>query len=220
MERFDITEFPLLKDISSDFIEDFLERNNANIISFEKGEYIVRQQDKIDFFYLILEGKARAEMITREGNVLEIEPLFAGYPLAPAFIFADDNRFPVDVTAAETCTLMKIPKSEWLRELMGNETLLLNFFRINSNMSVFLSRKLQMISLKSLKTKLANYILENTHLQHPFFELQRTQTQLAEYFGVQRPSLARTLAEMVEMGAIRVEKRVITVENRAMLESW
>lgn len=220
MKRFDIAGFPLFKDVSSDFIENFLERNNANIISFEKGEYIVRQRDKIDFFYLILEGKARAEMITREGNVLEIEPLFAGYPLAPAFIFADDNRFPVDVMAAETCTLMKIPKSEWLRELMGNETLLLNFFRINSNMSVFLSRKLQMISLKSLKTKLANYILENTNLQHPSFELQRTQTQLAEYFGVQRPSLARTLAEMVEMGAIRVEKRAITVENRAMLESW
>ena len=220
MAHFEISNFPLFNDVSTDFINDFLERYNSNIISFQRGEYIVRQGDRIDFFYLILKGEARSEMITREGNVLEIEPLFAGYPLAPAFIFADENRFPVDVTALEDCTLMKIPKNFWLSELMNNETLLLNFFKINSNMSVFLSRKLQMISLKSLKTKLANYILENTNLQNSSFELQRTQAQLAEYFGVQRPSLARTLAEMVEKGAINIEKRVIMVKNRAMLESW
>ena len=111
-------------------------------------------------------------MITREGNVLEIEPLFAGYPLAPAFIFADENRFPVDVTALEDCTLMKIPKNFWLSELMNNETLLLNFFKINSNMSVFLSRKLQMISLKSLRYKLSIFLLEKTSPEKNYFILK------------------------------------------------
>ncbi|MCE5178205.1 MAG: helix-turn-helix domain-containing protein [Porphyromonadaceae bacterium] len=57
-----------------------------------------------------------------------------------------------------------------------------------------------MMSIKSLKGKLSLYILECTAPQSRSFTLKRTQTQLAEYFGVQRPSLARTLGELIREG--------------------
>ena len=89
---------------------------------------------------------------------------------------------------------------------------------MNSNITVFLSRKLQMLSIKSLKGKLALYFLENTSSQHNSFTLKRTQTQLAEYFGVQRPSLARSLGEMLEEGYITLNKKEVTVVDRKRLE--
>ena len=76
------------------------------------------------------------------------------------------------------------------------------------------------MSIKSIKGKLSLYILENTTPQNDSFMLKRTQTQLAEYFGVQRPSLARTLGEMIREGIISLYKRKLTVLDRSKLEEW
>jgi CRP-like cAMP-binding protein len=149
---------------------------------------------------------------------LEIEFIDAVRPLAPAFVFAQNNRFPVDVITIEECHFLLIPKEVWLNEMMSNETLLTNFLKLNSNMTVFLSQKLQMISIKSIKGKLSLFILENTTEKKNSFTLKRNRTQLAEYFGVQRPSLARTMGELVDKGIISIDKREVTVLKRHELK--
>ena len=77
--------------------------------------------------------------------------------------------------------------------------------------------KLQMISLKSLKYKLAIFLLEKTTPEKNYFILKRTRTQLAEYFGVQRPSLARTIKEFENEGIIKTDGRIITILDRNKL---
>jgi DNA-binding MarR family transcriptional regulator len=49
------------------------------------------------------------------------------------------------------------------------------------------------------------------------FTLDQSQTELADFFGVTRPSLARTLAKMEEEGIIRTKRREITILNREKL---
>lgn len=184
-----------------------------------KGATVVRQGDPIHHLYLLATGLVRTEMITKEGNVLEIEFIEPVRPLAPAFLFANRNYFPVDVIAMEDCMFYVIARQAFQREMMQNETLLNNFLRLNSNIMVFLTGKVQMLSIKSLRAKLSVYILENTSPESPSFTMKRTQTQLAEYFGVQRPSLARTIGEMTDDGVIAVSKKEITVLDRKRLES-
>jgi CRP-like cAMP-binding protein len=103
--------------------------------------------------------------------------------------------------------------------MMQNEVLLTNFLKLNSNMIVFMSQKVQMISIKSIKGKLSLFILEHTTEESNSFILKRNRTQLAEYFGVQRPSLARTMAELVDKGIISIDKKKITVLKRDELRS-
>ena len=175
---------------------------------------MARQGEEIKHLHLLVKGIVRTEMITQEGNSLEIEFIEAVRPLAPAFVFAQNNRFPVDVITIEECHFLLIPKEVWLSEMMSNETLLTNFLKLNSNMTVFLSQKLQMISIKSIKGKLSLFILEHTTEEKNKFTLKRNRTQLAEYFGVQRPSLARTMSDLVDKGIISIDKREVTVLKR------
>ena len=77
-----------------------------------------------------------------------------------------------------------------------------------------------MLSIRSLRMKLAIYLLENTSEEQNILHLHRTQSQLAEYFGVQRPSLSRTLGEMVVDGAIELSRQEIVVCNRQKLRSY
>ena len=217
MQEYDISSCPLFKGISKEEQQAFLMRLVSNKKVIEKGQYVVRQDDEIRYMYLLVKGVVRTEMITQEGNSLEIEFIDAVRPLAPAFMFAHYNRFPVDVITIEECHFLLIPTQVWLNEMMSNEVLLTNFLKLNSNMIVFMSQKLQMISIKSIKGKLSLYLLENTTEENRSFVLKRNRTQLAEYFGVQRPSLARTIAELVDKGIISIDKREVTVLKREEL---
>ena len=214
MLDYDISTCPLFTEIDMTEQEAFLTRLVSNKNIYEKGQTVARQGDEIKHLYLLVKGTVRTEMITQEGNLLEIEFINAVRPLAPAFMFAQNNRFPVDVITIDECHFLLIPKDVWLSEMMRNETLLTNFLRLNSNMTVFLSQKLQMISIKSLKGKLSLFILEHTTEEKKSFTLKRNRTQLAEYFGVQRPSLARTISELVEKKIIAIDKREVTVLKR------
>ncbi len=208
---------PLFRGMSKEEHDAFLERNNNEIVKFEKGETVVRQGDTIRSLYLLVEGVVRTQMITREGNILEIDLLEAVMPLASAFIYASNHKFPVDVICMEPCTFLKISKSAWLEEMVHNEKLLMNFLTLNSNMTVFLSQKIQMISLKSLRHKLSVFLLEKTTPEKNYFILKRSRTQLAEYFGVQRPSLARTIKELEDEKVITTSGRVVTILERNKL---
>lgn len=205
---------PLFKGMNKEEHDAFLERNINEIVKFEKGETVVRQGDTIRALYLLVEGVVRTQMITREGNILEIDLLEAVMPLASAFIYASNHKFPVDVICMEHCTFLKISKSAWLEEMVHNEKLLMNFLTLNSNMTVFLSQKIQMISLKSLRHKLSVFLLEKTTPEKNYFILKRSRTQLAEYFGVQRPSLARTIKELEDEKVITTSGRVVTILER------
>jgi len=208
---------PLFRGMSREEHDAFLERNVNEVVKFEKGETVVRQGDVISAMYLLVEGVVRTQMITEEGNALEIDLLEAVIPLAPAFIYASNNRYPVDVIAMESCTFLKISKSAWLKEMANNEKLLVNFLTLNSNMAVFLTQKLQMISIKSLRHKLSIFLLEKTTPEKNYFILKRSRTQLAEYFGVQRPSLARTIKELEDDEVIKINGRVVMVLDRNKL---
>lgn len=218
LKDINITDSPLFIGLPNEVAIDILERCTTTIRIYPKGEYITRQGDPVVQLLLPISGFVRTEMITKEGNIVEIDFINSLRPLAPAFLFADRNVFPVDVIAAEETVIYAMDRAKWLSEMHNNERLLFNFMRLTSNIAVFLSNKVQMMSIKSLKGKLALFILENTRPQSSSFYLSRTLTQLAEHFGVQRPSLSRTISELVNEGVIEWEKKKITVLDRFKLE--
>lgn len=208
---------PLFKGLTQIEHDEFLERNVKEVIKVKKGDIVVRQGETIHFVMLLVEGSVRTEMITREGNVLDIDILEAVIPLAPAFIYGTKNTYPVDVIAMESCTFLKISKAAWLEEMSRNKKLLNNFLNMNADLTFFLSNKLQMISLKSLRMKLSAFLLEKTTKEKDSFVLKRSRTELAEYFGVQRQSLARTMKEMEDEGIIELKGRTVKILDRTRL---
>lgn len=208
---------PLFKGLTQLEHDEFLERNVKEVIHYKKGETVVRQGEPIHFVMLLVQGSVRAEMITKEGNILNIDILEAVIPLAPAFIYGSQNSYPVDVITTEPCTFLKISKLAWLDEMARNKKLLTNFLTMNANLTFFLTNKLQMISLKSLRMKISAFLLEKTSNEKNSFILKRSRTELAEYFGVQRQSLARTLKELEADGIIELKGRNVKVLNRNKL---
>lgn len=208
---------PLFKNMSQEDHDQFLDRNVKEVLTYKKGETIAMQGDPINSVMLLVQGSVRTEMITLEGNILDIDIMEAVIPLAPSFIYGEKNSYPVDVIAAEPCVFLKISKDAWLDEMTNNKQLFKNFLTMNADLTLYLTNKLQMISTKSLRKKLATFFLNKTTVENNSFTLIRSRTQLAEYFGVQRQSLARSLKEMEDDGIIKLSGREVKILDRNRL---
>lgn len=213
MKKIDLSACPVCSKIQIENEEAFLDDLKYTIKSFAKNELIIRQGDTCDALYMLITGSVKTEMITESGNILGIEIITAPRPLAPAFVFSDNNRFPVDVTTLEEVEIMKIPKPEIMRMMVKNPDFMSSFMTHNANRTQFLTNRLQLLSIKTIKGKLAHFLLENSPGEGMSFIINRNQTELADFFGVARPSLARSLSEMTADGLISINKKEFKVLN-------
>jgi CRP/FNR family transcriptional regulator, dissimilatory nitrate respiration regulator len=184
-----------------------------SIKNYPKNELIFRQGDVCDALYILIEGSVKTEMITESGSLLGIEIISAPRPLAPAFVFSDNNRFPVDVTTQSEVEVLRIPKEEVMRLMTTQPNFMKQFLTHNANRTQFLTNRLQLLSIKTIKGKLAHFLLENSTGEGESFTINRNQTELADFFGVARPSLARSLSEMVQEGIISINKKEYIILN-------
>lgn len=207
MKKGDLAACPICSGLEIEDEFAFFDNMKCTIKVYPRNELIIRQGDLCDALYMLTEGSVKTEMITENGNILGIEIIKAPRPLAPAFLFSDNNRFPVDVTSLEEVEIMKIPKTEIMQLMMTNPDFMQKYLTHNSNRTQFLTNRLQLLSIKTIKGKLAHFLLEQaSDIDKPFI-INRNQSELAEFFGVARPSLARSLSEMVQDGILEIKRK-------------
>jgi len=211
MKNVDLSACPICSSLNIEDEDNFLLDLKCSVKAYPKNELIIRQGDVCDALYMLTLGSVKTEMITENGSLLGIEIIKAPRPLAPAFLFSDNNHFPVDVTTLEEVEIMKIPKDEIMRLMMTNPDFMKQFLTHNSNRTQFLTNRLQLLSIKTIKGKLAHFLLEQVVGTEKTFTLNRNQTELADFFGVARPSLARSISEMVHEGIISINKKEFSI---------
>ena len=198
-----LAEDPIFRGLSERFLENFIGRTPNALREFGIGDFIALQGTACQSLYLLYSGRVRTNMVNEEGKQVTIEEIEAPRLLAPAFIFATDNRFPVNITTLTNCEVLVLNRTDFV-DLMHREKIVMqNFLRIISDRSIFLSRKLNAFALQDLKTRLLAYLREH--------ENPRSRQEIADILGVARPSLARVLSELADEGYLRIEKRKITV---------
>lgn len=197
-----------------------LERLFSSIIfqrkSYPEGALIVSQGEECNRLLLLTEGSVKGEMISPMGKSLKIEDMEAPYALATAFIFGHNALFPVNIVANTAVTLLVIQRRELLKLFQMNEQILQNFLSMISSRAQFLSEKLRFHSFKSLRSKLAFYLIKEAGNENSF-RLNDSQNELAELFGVARPSVGRVFLLLQEEGIIDIRYRQVEIIDRKRL---
>jgi len=209
---------PLFKGLRQSEHDAFLQRHASALVQVPKGSLVVRQHNPIQDMLLLVKGQVSLRVNTLDGNVLELERQEAVMPMATAFLYGREGRYPFDVLSLTPCSFLRIPKAAWLEEIGRNITLLQNFLALSADLTAKYAAKLHHQTLKSLRHRVALFLLEKTTPEQSVVVLNRSRTQLAEYFGVQRPSLARTLKALEAEGLIHLEGKTLTLVNKPALE--
>ena len=191
-----LRETVVFNDLDEDTIKDILEKTKYEIKKYSLDEPIAFRGDEVKGLYIILKGTLITEMLTEEGNIIKIEELVPSDVIASAFIFGKNNSFPVDLSAKDEAEILFVERKEFLKLLFSQEKILENFLNEISNKSQLLTSKIwNSFNNKTIKKKFCDYVKRNQKNNEFFIE---NLGALAEFFGVERPSLSRVLSELVK----------------------
>lgn len=213
-----LRECTLFQGMSYEEISRVLTGNMGRIKSYSRDLLIAQAGEKVRSLHIILQGSVKGEMVDYAGKVIKIEDISPPRPLAPAFLFGSQNRYPVNITTVEDVMVLSIPRDRFLIMLQESEKVLLNFINIVSNRGQFLSNKIKFLSFTTIKGKLAQYLLDlSGQAGSNSFVLPHSQSQLSELFGVARPSIGRAISELNRDGIFRTEgKRVVILDHSGL----
>ena len=215
---YNILQFsPIFRGIKALEIKEALDKVQHYTKNFAKGESIAFRDETYETLMIVIEGCAKGEMQDFNGKVIKIEDLEAPAPLAPAFLFGSSNKLPVDISAETDCKILYIPKKSFISLLQSNAAILQNYMDRICDKANFLSNKIWFLSFKTIKEKLSHYILSLDKNKENRIVLNKSQTELAVFFGVARPSIARVLSELETEGIIETNGKIIKILDRQAL---
>lgn len=212
-----IFQCPLCSSIPDEQRDSFLEDVRFSVRSYQKGDVIVARGVRYDSLYVLIMGEIVTEMADEKGDFMKVEQIRAPNPMATGFLFSSDNRSPVSAICNTACTVAVIPRDNVYFLMRKYECFMMSFLAYISNKVFFLSEKLRLVSLRTIRAKLAYYLLKESEGEKSF-RLKTSKESMARLFGVSRPALVKVMMEMAEEGMINVNRRDIQINDRAALK--
>jgi len=219
MDKVSLLNAPLFKGLGINDIDTILAETPHRVKSYNAGSLIAQSGETVDKLMIVIKGVVKGEMVDYTGRVIKIEDIPAPGALASAFMFGNKNMFPVNVIAVSDTELLVFDKQDFLRLMMRNDRILVNFLNMISNRSQFLSEKIKFLNFKTIKGKLAHLIIQKAGANKTIIRLNMTQNDLADFFGVARPSVARALGELQHDGYIKADKKDIRILDKLGLSA-
>ena len=105
---------PLFREITPERLFADLEEISFHTRSYKKGEILAQQGAVCNRLVILTKGSVRGEMIDYSGRLIKVEDIAAPRAIAPLFLFGEENRYPVEVTANEPTEVIELPKSSVL----------------------------------------------------------------------------------------------------------
>ena len=213
-----LKDSPLFKGLEIADIDLLINNTLHQIKQFSNKEVLAYSGEKVEKAMILLEGKLQGEMVDFSGNSLKIEEMDPPQMVAAAFLYGPQSVFPVNLSAIADGKMLIIYKKDFTQLLSDDQRVLNNYLNIVSGKAQFLSRKITFLSFKTIKEKIAYYLLQNLRSGSQMVTMTQSQKGLAEMLGVARPSLARTISEMEADQLIRWERNQVEIINLKLLQ--
>ena len=206
-----LKQCPLFQDLAEPEIIDLMHSVRYRVVHYRKGDVLAFEGYACLYADIIISGEMVASLMGPSGRIIRVAAHQAGKLLAPAFLFASDNKYPVTVEATTETTVLRLTPADLEKMLNSDQRLMMNYIRILSNIVCQLTKKVRMLSM-NVREKVSLYLKEQSRLQQTKnILLPLSRQELADHFGIQKYSLLRCLNELKQEGAILVEGRHIHI---------
>ncbi len=188
----------LFEGIRAEALAPLLDELGAVVRTYGKGETLVQAGESNRRVGIVLSGRIEAYRPAPGGARVPITHM------GPGGVFGDvlggsSLSSPVSVFAAQTCEVLLIPYERLLLSdgSPARQRVLQNLVRTISDKYFLLSRRVDLLVLKSLRAKICAYLLSEAE-QHSSltFTIPFSRIQLADYLNCDRSALSRELSLM------------------------
>ncbi len=209
----------LFKGLKEEEIREIVNVINYSLKKYKKNEIIAQEEDDCDSLGLIIEGKIVIERLYPSGKEIIMKSLKGGDVFGEALIFSEFNKYPATVLSRENSSILYLTKSEIIKLFSLNPMFMENFMGLLSEKVIILNNKIKSLSLKTVKQKVVDYILQECISQKTnTIKLKGSKEDLALYIGIPRPSLSRELIKLRDEGLIEFDRHNINVLDMENIE--
>ena len=214
-----LTLCPLFAGMTPTEIEIAMSGASYRLVHYDSHDIFTLAGMPCRYADIIVSGVLICRMSSISGKQVEVSRLRKGNIVAPAFIFGKNHNMHVGVETGSDVTVLRMQRATFEQLLRDNWQLTENFIRVLSNINIFLTRRMRVLSLFTVREKVAWLLLERAGEQGSnVIHLYRSRQEIADSFGIQQFSLLRVLADMQKEGAISINCKEITIIDRSKLK--
>lgn len=212
----------LFRRMSETETEQLIRCLDAQTRSYRAEEYIFLTGDEINTVGIVLSGMVEImkENLAGDKHILAF--------LGPADMFGEGivctvrRISPVTVRVKEDARILFIPYERIIKSCGSScefhISLIQNMMVVLGEKNVNLNRKLELLTLKGMREKLALFLLnESGERGSSMFQILLNRSELADYLNVSRTSMCRELGRMKEEGLIDFYGSSFKIVNRELL---
>lgn len=207
----ELSSLNILKSIDKEYLTDFINNNQIVKRSFYKGTTVHEHDSKCLGIDIVLSGGLVAYSLASNGSETIVFEFKKNNVIGANLLFGDENKYPMNIYCTEDCVLFHIYK-DTVTKLLTDYTFVMPFVRSLSLNSQGINERIAMYTQKNLRENLMDYLIDLSAKQNSHIvRLPVSKKQLADYFGVQRPSLFRELKRMKDEDLIKIDNKTITL---------
>lgn len=208
-----IKTIPLLAQLAPVTLKHMISNKELYLKNYTKGMTVYNQKDSCKIFDIILSGSLVAYSLMENGSAMTMFEFSKGHMLGANLLFGDTHAYPFSIYCISDAQVLHITKKA-VSEFLLNYNFTIQYIEMLSLNSQKLNRKITMATQKTLRDNLLEYFRQQSILQRSdAIILPISKKQLADYFGVQRPSLFRELKNLKDEGIIDISNRIIKLNN-------
>lgn len=210
-----LTKCPLFAGMAPVEIEIAMAGVTYSIVNYDSHDIYALTGMPCKTLDIVIRGVLVCRMSSLSGKQVEVSRLHEGNLVAPAFILGKDTNMPVGVETDTDVTVLRMQKTVFHHLIGTHEQIRDNFIRVLSNINAFLTHRMRILTLFTVKEKVAYLLLELAGEQGSnVIHLSQSRQEIADSFGIQKFSLLRVLADFAKAGAIKINGREVTILDR------
>ena len=176
--------------------------------SYKKGNTIIDIGDYIDNIYLILDGSVEVSKEYDDARKNIVNILNAGDIFAESFALSTKKISTIQALSFTDTKILKINTNN----IFNNTIFLQNLIRVLSDKNIFLSIKNDILSQKSLRSKIMLYLKYMSNIQKSNnIVIPYNRDKLSEFISSDRSALSRELNRLSKEKIIKLEGNKITI---------
>ena len=215
---------PLFEGIQEPELAGLFSCLGAAVRRYERGGIALVEGQKLDTIGIVLSGEVEVASEDAAGNRHIIGRVGPSSLFGETIACAGEARSPVTVTAIVPSEVLGIDFGRLVRPCgivcPRHQALITNMLRILAEKNIMLTRKMDVLTRKTIRGRLAAYLLsEMQRAGYLEFGIPFDRNGLAEYLSCDRSALSRELGHMKDEGIIDYRKNHFAVLDAPALAS-
>ena len=204
----------LFSAIKESDLEKLIAGNHIYQKHYMKGATVHNANETCRTLDIVLSGSLVAYSLSTNGSATTMFEFSQGSVIGANLLFGENHSYPLNIYCLTDCQIIHIDINAVL-EFLHDYNFTLHYIKSISQNSQGINQKIAMFTQRTLRENIMDYFKQQTIIQKSsVILLPMSKRQLADYLGVQRPSLFRELKKLKEEGIIEINNRTIAIKNK------